>query len=273
MDAALAARMNLGFGSILSGQLGGAYQLVQEEASRRMQELEQTGSALLLRQQGEQLVEQARTEILLRQQQEQLAKLEDFRKGQQWDMVAQLRGSSATGDALPGTSAASQLEMASSQYQNLLAQIRESSSRSNALGQQQSLLAAQLGGSSSVGGPLLNATSAAGPLGSVLGVPSTARNPVGGSFDASMGTIERSDPAAYLTMLMTQQKLQAQMNALGQTLSPEEMRSQQALFLQGQQQQLNEFFFQRALESTAAQVAGNATEQQGDGDKKQTSAS
>ena len=278
VDSTLAAaRMNLGLGSILPGHLGGADDSVQEVATRRVQQLGQTSSALLLGQHGHQLDEQARLELVLRQQQEQLANLEDFRKGQHEDLLARLRGSSAIGDVLPGISGGGQLETASSQYQNVLAQIRASSSRNIALGQQRSLIASQLGASSCLINPFLTAASVAGPMEPSLGASSAARNslssaalqsPFSESLDSAMNITERSDPSAYLTMLMAQRNVQAQMNALGQSLSPEEIRAQQALLLQIQQQQLNEFIFQRALETTADQAAGNAREAQGNAEKK-----
>jgi hypothetical protein len=237
-------------------------------AARR--QLDLTNSALLLRQRNEQqILEQARAEHRLRQEQEQLAELEELRRGQQQNLSA--------------AAAAGQVETALSQYQNLFAQFGTSSTISNllssnpasGLSQQQNLLA-RLGAASSplrrpmlVGGASLESALAeisagAGSLASAstFGTPrhdtfvrtafesSLAGNQQHAAVLEAVSEIQRSDPAAYMAILLAaKQKSLAQANAAGQP------STQDSLTLQ---QKLTEFLQQR----DAAGATRNANESQ-----------
>jgi len=255
VDSAATARI-LGFGSApeqLGGGGGGADPLT---VARLMQQLEQANSGHAHEQRNQQIIEQARNELLLRQEQEKLAQLEELRNGQQENLHA------------------------FSQYHNLLARMEGSpgainnpfltGSAAQGIGQQQNLLT-QLGASSSLRESMLSgsSTAAGNPLSgaSTLGSPprnglpsatlesSFASNQQAAILEAAMA-LQRTDPAAYLAMLMTaKQKNQSQANSL------EQPPAQEALLLRAQQQKLNEFL-QQQQQRAASQGNSNGTQYQ-----------
>lgn len=87
------------------------------------------------------------------------------------------------------------------------------------------------------------------PLGT--STPASASHP--DAFTASM--IQRSNASAYLAMIMTQEKLNTRMGALGgiNNISPMDVQRQQANIMQAQQQQLDQYSQQRLFQQAALQ--------------------
>jgi hypothetical protein len=267
--------------SATNSNIGGNIdQAIQEAAIRQMLQLDQRNSTLQSRHLGDQTVDKLNAQLLLRQEQQQLAKLEELRTAQNQQLnnseaalqriLAQI-GASALQNSLYSRGGET-AEPSLTPHQQLLAQLGASSSlRNQPLG----------GASTSLNYPSTSSPTAAleSAVAAFLGSP-VRQNPLArasvatASVESNVGSnqqssllnavsnLQRTDPSAYMALLLAQQKAQNQANSFGQLLNQEGGRAQQNLLLQAQQQKLNELLQMRAQQEGAQSQQGQT--QQGD---------
>jgi hypothetical protein len=245
-----------------------------------MLQLDQRNSTLQSRHVGDQTVDKLNAQLLLRQEQQQLAKLEELRTAQNQQLnnseaalqriLAQI-GASALQNSLYSRGGET-AEPSLTPHQQLLAQLGASSSlRNQPLGGASTSLnyistTSPTAALESAVAAFLGSPVRQNPLARASVATASVESNVGSNQQSSLlnavSNLQRTDPSAYMALLLAQQKAQNQANSFGQLLNQEGGRAQQNLLLQAQQQKLNELLQMRAQQEGAQSQQGQT--QQGD---------